>query len=95
MALLDLLGRRWVLRIVWELRATPLTFRQLQERCGGMSPTVLNTRLRELRASGIVAAAQAGGYALSPSGQSLLEAMAPLLAWADGWEALLQESEPE
>ena len=86
MAALDLLGRRWVLRIVWELRACPLTFRQLQERCDGMSPTVLNTRLRELRDSGIVASADIGGYALSESGAALLLALEPLMKWAGEWE---------
>ncbi len=50
MALLDLLGRRWALRVVWELRDGPLVFRALQERCAGMSSSVLNQRLRELRA---------------------------------------------
>jgi DNA-binding HxlR family transcriptional regulator len=36
MALLDLLGRRWALRVIWELRSEPLSFRELQERCAGM-----------------------------------------------------------
>ena len=48
MALLDLLGRRWALRLIWELREGPLVFRALQARCG-VSPSVLNTRLAELR----------------------------------------------
>ena len=30
MALLDLLGRRWTLRIVWELREEPKRFRELR-----------------------------------------------------------------
>ena len=34
MALLDLLGRRWALRLVWELRDGGQSFRALQERCG-------------------------------------------------------------
>src|SRR5207237_3071394 len=41
MALLDLLGRRWALRILWEARHGPLSFRALRERCDGMSPSVL------------------------------------------------------
>ena len=49
MALMDLLGRRWTLRVIWELRDGRLTFRALQEACGGLSPTVLNQRVRELR----------------------------------------------
>ncbi len=33
MALLDLLGRRWMLRIIWELRNGPLTSRALRQAC--------------------------------------------------------------
>lgn len=85
MALLDLLGRRWALRIIWELRgAPPLPFRALQERCGGVSSSVLNERLRELRDAGIVDATGAG-YALSAEGQRLLEAFPPIQAWARRW----------
>src|SRR5204863_8999581 len=53
--LLDLLGRRWTLRVLWELRdGGAFTFRVLQERCGGLSSSVLNARLAELRDAGIV-----------------------------------------
>jgi DNA-binding HxlR family transcriptional regulator len=85
MALLDLLGRRWALRILWELRAgEAVTFRELQGRSGDISSSVLNDRLRELRDAGIVAA-DAGGYRLSDQGRELLEALAPLDAWARRW----------
>lgn len=89
MALFDLLGRRWVMRLIWELRAGPLTFRELQQCCDAMSPTVLNQRLRELRETGIVAMADEGGYTLSAAGFGLLQAMEPLLAWAADWEGHL------
>ena len=39
MALLDLLGRRWSLRILWELREAPLTSRALRAACDEASPT--------------------------------------------------------
>lgn len=84
MALLDLLGRRWALRIVWELRDGPLTFRALQEQ-GGVSPTVLNARLADLRGAGIVEQRAGEGYALSADGARLLEALSPLQAWATRW----------
>jgi len=90
MALLDLLGRRWVMRIIWELRDTPLTFRELRERCDAMSPTVLNQRLHELRDTGIIDIAEPGGYTLSPAGTSLLESMIPLLRWSDEWQKMLK-----
>jgi DNA-binding HxlR family transcriptional regulator len=84
MALLDLLGRRWTLRILWELRKGPLTFATLQERCDAMSPSVLNQRIAELRETRIVAH-QSGGYRLTVEGSSLLAALAPLDDWARRW----------
>ena len=95
MALLDLLGRRWMLRIIWELRDTPLTFRELRERCDAMSPTVLNQRLHELRDTSIIETAASGGYTLSVIGVSLLEAMMPLVRWSDEWKTILEEKEPD
>lgn len=87
MALLDLLGRRWVLRILWELRHGPLNFRELRAACGDMSPSVLNLRLQELREAGIVTLQSAGGYGLSESGRQLFAALAPLQIWAERWAA--------
>jgi DNA-binding HxlR family transcriptional regulator len=84
MALLDLLGRRWALRVIWELRDGPLSFRQAQARCGAISSSVLNDRLAELRAAGIVETGDEG-YALTPAGRELLEAYRPLDAWAERW----------
>ncbi len=81
MALLDLLGRRWSMRVIWELRKGPMTFRELQERCGGISSSVLAQRLAELREAGIAAE----GNALTDEGRRLLEAYEPLAAWARRW----------
>lgn len=84
MALLDLLGRRWTLRILWELRVGALTFRGLQDACGGTGPTVLNQRLKELRAGGLIEPA-GGGYALTPLGEELRQAIMPLVEWSTRW----------
>ncbi len=89
MALLDLLGRRWVLRIVWELRGSALTFRELQQRCDDMSPTVLNQRLKDLREAGIVEQAEAGGYTMSRQGEGLMLALLPLVNWSEEWHKAL------
>lgn len=86
MAVLDLLGRRWLLRILWQLRDGPLTFRALREQCDALSPSVLNTRLAELRDAGLVEA-RADGYALTAEGTRLLDVLAPLNAWAARWAA--------
>ncbi|MFZ6642869.1 winged helix-turn-helix transcriptional regulator [Undibacterium sp. TC4M20W] len=95
MALLDLLGRRWTLRMIWELRGEPLSFRELRERCDAMSPTVLNQRLRELRETRIVEMGAAGGYSLSPSGLNLVKAMLPLLAWSEEWQQMLDDTQQQ
>jgi DNA-binding HxlR family transcriptional regulator len=88
MALLDLLGRRWALRLLWELRdGDAYTFRELQARCGNVSSSVLNQRLRELRDAGTVAPQPGGGYRLTRDGHSLIFALAPLDAWAERWAA--------
>jgi len=84
MALLDLLGRRWALRVLWELRGGPLAFRSLQARCDGMSSSVLNQRLAELRAAGIVEREEAG-YRLSAEGVRLLGHLGELNGWAERW----------
>ena len=84
MALLDLLGRRWCLRIMWELHQAPMTFRSLQAACGGISPTILNTRLAELREADIVQAST-DGFILTPDGKRLVTELNGLQNWADRW----------
>ena len=84
MAALDLLGRRWALRILWELRSDGLTFRALRDMCDGVSPTVLNTRLGELREAGLIESTPEG-YAVTDLGQELCGALAPLKHWAQRW----------
>jgi DNA-binding HxlR family transcriptional regulator len=85
MALLDLLGRRWILRILWELREESLGFRALQARCGGMSPSVLSQRLRDLTKGSIVEQNERADYNLTKPGARLLAALLPLHEWAEDW----------
>ncbi len=85
MALLDLLGRRWALRVLWELRGDPLTSRALRVACGGVSPTVLNDRTRELRDAGLVLLEEPRGYGLTPLGRELLDRFLPLVEWSEHW----------
>jgi DNA-binding HxlR family transcriptional regulator len=85
MALLDLLGRRWSLRIFWELREQPLTSRALRAACDEASPTVLQARLSELRKAGFVELVTGDGYRLTPIGRELLENFLPLHRFAERW----------
>lgn len=85
MAALDLLGRRWALRVLWELRDEPLGFRRLQERCDAMSSSVLAQRLRELEEAQVLAVDEQGAWGLTTLGRDLLDALAPLDAWSRRW----------
>ncbi len=80
-----MLGRRWTLRILWELRDGPHTFRALRERCDGASPSVLNERLKTLRDYGLVEREARAGYALTAAGETLGEQLLELNAWAERW----------
>jgi len=88
MALLDLLGRRWTLRVLWELQLSPASFRELQARCEGLSPSVLNTRLGELREARLLENGDAG-YRLTAQGEELMRRCLPLAEWAEDWAATL------
>ena len=85
MVLLDLIGRRWTLRILWELRAEALTSRALREACDRASPTVLQSRLSELREAGFITLVEGSGYELTPSGKTLLAMFEPLNNFANRW----------
>jgi DNA-binding HxlR family transcriptional regulator len=83
----DLLGRRWALRVLWELREDQLGFRVLQQRCASMSSSVLRDRLTELTGAGLLETDDARRYRLTPHGRALLVALSPLSRWAEEWGA--------
>jgi DNA-binding HxlR family transcriptional regulator len=85
MALLDLLGRRWTLRIIWELREQSLTSRALRAACDEASPTVLQTRLSDLRDAGLLELTPGEGYHLTAMGKELLDSFLPLHRFAERW----------
>ena len=85
LALLDLLGRRWALRILWELRMQPATFQALQRRCDSMSTSVLSQRLAELRDAQLIEKDEAGNYMLSEPGVRLLTRLDGIDEWTQEW----------
>ncbi len=85
MAAMDLLGRRWALRILWELRDGPVGARALRDRCDGMSSSVLYDRLRELTDAGLIGQTVRGSYSLTSTGAALGRALRPLDEWAVSW----------
>jgi DNA-binding HxlR family transcriptional regulator len=85
MVLLELFGRRWTLRVLWELREHTLTSRALREACDDASPTVLQARLAELRQAGFVELLPGSGYRLTARGKELLGTLLPLHRFAERW----------
>jgi DNA-binding HxlR family transcriptional regulator len=94
MAALDLLGRRWTLRVIWELGQSPAGFRELRRRADQMSSSVLAERLRQLTEVGIVRTDDDGAYHLTDLGQGLQPALEPLRTWAETWSATLAPTPP-
>lgn len=91
MAALDLFGRRWTLRIIWELGDAPLGFRLLQRRCDGMSSSVLRQRLAELQEARLAEVLPDGGYSLTPLGRDARAALDPVIEWSRRWAAELAD----
>ncbi len=82
MQVLDILGRRWALRIGWELRSEALSFNDLQRACDDVSPSVLSQRLREGLELGTIDRDDEGRYGLTASGRSLSQILRRLDGWA-------------
>jgi DNA-binding HxlR family transcriptional regulator len=85
--LLALLESRYALRVMWALKdGHAQTFRLLQDSVGGITPNTLNTRIKELRAAGLLDHGS-DGYFVTPSGADLLKRLADLPAFAAKWMA--------
>ena len=84
---LDLVGDRWTLLIVRELRPGPRRFTDLIDGLPGVSRRLLTERLRDLEGDGIIARrelpppAARQVYELTDDGRDLATAMFPLIAW--------------
>jgi len=89
MAAMDLFGRRWALRVMWELRDGPVGARALLARCAGMSSSVLYERLRDLTDALLITQTDNDEYALTRLGKELGESLQPLDAWARRWSRAL------
>lgn len=83
-ALFEVLGQKWVLRIIWELRNGPLTFRALRAQCDEVSPTVLNQRLALLKDSLLIESTDEG-YKPTPMLENLGPVLYALREWSNEW----------
>lgn len=92
MQLIDLLGTKWIMRILWEMNTGPCTFRQLQERCGGISPTMINNRMKDLIVANLIDKDSPSGYQLTDLGKELVILFSPLNQWAEQWAVKRDEN---
>lgn len=84
MALFDLLGRTWAMGVIWQLQNGPYTFRELQERCESISPSILNSRIKDLKEADIIERTL-DGYQLTKRGNELIKLLLPFGGWSMDW----------
>lgn len=82
LAAIELLGRPWTLRVLWELEPAPLGFLELRRRMGQCSSSVLSVRLQHLQAADLIVKTPAKIYELTPAGAELTTALAPVWDWS-------------
>jgi DNA-binding HxlR family transcriptional regulator len=86
-ASLDVIGGKWKGLILWALRLEARRFGELRRVVEGISEKMLIQHLKEMEADGIVKRKDFKEvpprveYALTPFGQSLYAALAPLCEW--------------
>ena len=86
-ASLDVIGGKWKGLILWALRSEAHRFGELRRVVDGISEKMLIQHLKEMEADGIVKRRDFKEvpprveYALTPFGQSLYAALAPLCEW--------------
>lgn len=94
MAVFDLLGRRWAMGIIWNLSRGPSTFRALQSACESISPSILNTRLKDLKEAGLIDRSL-DGYQLTDMGEELFSLLKPFGDWSIRWARMIASKEQD
>ncbi|MCV7089361.1 MULTISPECIES: winged helix-turn-helix transcriptional regulator [Mycobacterium] len=82
---MELLGQRWILRVVWELEPGPLRFLDLRHRMDNCSSSVLSERLRQLLAAGVIVKNPTKRWELTTAGAQLGSALTSVWDWAESW----------
>ncbi len=86
---LERIGDKWSVYVVHLLGAGTLRFSELRRQIEGITPRMLTVTVRSLERDGLVSRTvypvvpPRVEYALTPLGETLLEAVTGLLVWAD------------
>ena len=87
--ILERVGDKWSLQVIFHLGAGPQRFTGLKRSIDGVSQRMLTVTLRGLERDGIVSRTMYPvipprvEYALTPLGATLLDAVGALVSWAD------------
>ncbi|WP_433575810.1 winged helix-turn-helix transcriptional regulator [Nocardia brasiliensis] len=85
LAAMELLGQRWMLRILWELEPGRLGFLELRRRMDNCSSSMLSVRLQHLQSAGLIVKNADKSYELTTAGTGLTAALHPLWDWSRHW----------
>lgn len=86
---IDVVGGKWKLHLMWVLSEGPVRFGRIRRLLTGVSEKVLTENLRQLEAGGIVLrrlypeVPPRVEYSLTPLGEELRLALAPLEEWGE------------
>jgi DNA-binding HxlR family transcriptional regulator len=92
-AALNVLGQKWVMRIIRALGEHTQRFCELQDALGGANSATLSQRLKLLEDEGLVARRAVSAvppwveYSLTAKGSDLRAAISGIDRWADRWSA--------
>ncbi|WP_439957061.1 winged helix-turn-helix transcriptional regulator [Nocardia altamirensis] len=93
LAAMELLGQRWILRVLWELEPGRLGFLELRRRMDNCSSSMLSVRLQHLQSAGLIVKNTDKSYELTTAGTELAAALAPVWAWSQRWESALTQQD--
>lgn len=85
LAAMELLGQRWMLRVLWELAPGRIGFLELRRRMGNCSSSVLSTRLQQLQHAGAIVKNPDKSYELTAAGRELGTALEAVWDWSARW----------
>ncbi|WP_327119778.1 helix-turn-helix transcriptional regulator [Nocardia sp. NBC_01730] len=95
LAAMDLLGQRWMLRILWELEPERLGFLELRRRMGNCSSSMLSARLQHLQSAGLIAKNPDKSYELTTAGTELGAALESVWEWSRRWRVSPTDPQPD
>ena len=97
--LLDRIADKWTVLLLTTLSAGPMRFNALKRRVEGVSQKMLSQTLRQLERDGLVTRSVEATvpvsvtYAITPLGETLVEALQPVIDWAESRMPMVAEAQ--